>query len=262
MALRGQVWCGLAGKLKREKQTMKRAREVVIEDQVRDDDALELNVEATQLKRGKTKATAGKPDENRIIIPEMKTGIVQLTVQGISPMIVNKFSAKAEQMMVDKQTGQPKHKRAAKNPEEDYKGSLYPLPGKKNAYGFPAGGFKKAAVSACRYADNINMTYAKGAFHVLGDLIEIKCEDGPKMRRDVVRLNSGPKPVADIRYRGEFTKWSATITVHYNENAISPAMIVNLFNIAGFSVGVGEWRPEKSGSFGMFRVANSQTENA
>jgi hypothetical protein len=29
---------------------------------------------------------------------------------------------------------------------------------------------------------------------------------------------------------------------------------VNLFNVAGFAVGVGEWRPERDGSNGMFHV--------
>lgn len=30
--------------------------------------------------------------------------------------------------------------------------------------------------------------------------------------------------------------------------------IVNLFNVAGFACGVGEWRPSKDGSFGTFHV--------
>ena len=97
------------------------------------------------------------------------------------------------------------------------------------------------------------MTFAKGAFHVLGDLLEIKGSK-PKMREDIVRLNSGPKPVADIRYRAEFEKWSVEIPVRFNQSAITPEIITNLFNIAGFSVGIGEWRPEKNGAFGMFEV--------
>jgi hypothetical protein len=30
--------------------------------------------------------------------------------------------------------------------------------------------------------------------------------------------------------------------------------VVNLFQLAGFSVGVGEWRPEKNGAFGCFTL--------
>jgi hypothetical protein len=197
-----------------------------------------------------------KPNGNgvsTITIPDLKTGMLVLTVTGTTPLICHKFSTKSKEMMRAKQAGEAKHKKAPKNPEEEFQACLYPMPGKKESYGFPASGFKKAAVSACRYADGINMTFAKGAFHVVGDLLEIKGSK-PKMREDIVRLNSGPKPVADIRYRAEFDKWAVEIPVRFNSAAITPSMIVNLFNIAGFSVGIGEWRPEKSGSFGMFEI--------
>jgi hypothetical protein len=32
---------------------------------------------------------------------------------------------------------------------------------------------------------------------------------------------------------------------------------VNLFNTAGFGVGIGEWRSEKDGQHGMFHVATT-----
>lgn len=59
---------------------------------------------------------------------------------------------------------------------------------------------------------------------------------------------------ADIRYRGEFPEWSTEITLRYNANVLSPEQVANLFNVAGFAVGVGEWRPQRDGSFGMFHV--------
>lgn len=60
--------------------------------------------------------------------------------------------------------------------------------------------------------------------------------------------------VADIRYRCEFKEWSAVVKIRYNASVLSEAQIRNLFNVAGFGVGIGEWRPEKDGSFGMFHV--------
>ena len=67
----------------------------------------------------------------------------------------------------------------------------------------------------------------------------------------MVRIGMG---VADLRYRGEFKQWSTTLNIRYNANVMSMEQIVNLFNIGGFSCGVGEWRPEKGGSNGMFHV--------
>jgi hypothetical protein len=110
--------------------------------------------------------------------------------------------------------------------------------------------FKAAAVGACRFTDGLKMTEARGAFHVDGELAKIEGE--PTMREDMVRVGMG---TADIRYRGEFQSWRTTLEISYNADAISIGMIVNLFNLAGFGVGVGEWRPEKDGSYGRFHVA-------
>jgi hypothetical protein len=42
--------------------------------------------------------------------------------------------------------------------------------------------------------------------------------------------------------------------VRHNPNVLSVEQIINLFNVAGFAIGVGEWRPQKDGSNGMFHV--------
>lgn len=94
-----------------------------------------------------------------------------------------------------------------------------------------------------------NLVSMYGAFHIDGEFVEIK--GVPEMREDMVRVGMG---VADIRYRGEFKEWSATFQVKYNASAISLEQLVNLFNLGGFACGLGEWRPEKGGAFGMYHV--------
>jgi hypothetical protein len=59
---------------------------------------------------------------------------------------------------------------------------------------------------------------------------------------------------ADLRYRAEFKKWKTTLTIRYNSRAISAEQITNMFQNAGFAIGVGEWRPQKDGRNGMFHV--------
>jgi hypothetical protein len=87
-----------------------------------------------------------------------------------------------------------------------------------------------------------------------GELVRIVGE--PSMREDMVRL---PSRVADIRHRGEFKDWSATITLQVNTSSLSVEQLANLFLIAGFAVGVGEWRPERNGQYGRFEVGGIQT---
>jgi len=61
---------------------------------------------------------------------------MKLTLIGDSPLITHQWSAKAKKMMLDKQMKKATGAREAKNPEQDYKDSLYVHP--DGGYGFPA----------------------------------------------------------------------------------------------------------------------------
>lgn len=175
--------------------------------------------------------------------------IVQLRIFGKSPLICHRWSEKARKEMLAKQTGKTKVKEF-KNPEEDYRQSLYELPS-EDGYGFPAVAFKNAMVRAATSLD-LTMVQARQMFFVIadeGDLVRIEGE--PRMREDMVRLNG---KTADIRYRGEFREWSATLSIQYNARLVSDEQVANLVQLAGFSVGVGEWRPERNGHFGCFTL--------
>jgi len=184
-----------------------------------------------------------------VALAPLEIKAMKLKLVGDAPLICHAWSQKAKQEMLDKQMGKAgaAKKKKAKDPEQDFKDSLYVHP--DGGHGFPAVAFKAAAVSACRQG-SLKMTVVRGAFHVVGELVKI---DGkPTMREDMVRVGSG---VADIRYRGEFKTWSCELVIRYN-NTLSAEQIVSLFEVAGFSVGIGEWRPEKSptGGYGLFHV--------
>ena len=190
------------------------------------------------------------PVEEQLVIALKPLNIQRLKIRlvGDSSLICNRWSEKAKKMILDKQMKKAKSAKEAKNPKEQYRESLYKLPQGKD-YGFPAIGFKNAAVSACSHIDGITKVLSRGAFHVIGELVKI--EGTPRMREDMVKIGMG---IADIRYRGEFAKWACTIEIRYNANVLSAEQIVNLFNTAGFAIGIGEWRPERDGSYGMFHV--------
>lgn len=206
--------------------------------------------------------TAPKPAATEpltISIPRINVQHLKIVVVGDSPLICHAWSEKAKRQMLDKQMKKAKSAKAAKDPVADFCESLYWLSPKpatpteadvaQGTFGFPCVAFKAAAVGACRFSDGIKMTEARGAFHVVGEFAEI---DGtPTPREDMVRIAMG---TADIRFRGEFKTWMTELTVDYNASVLSPEQIVNLFNLAGFGVGVGEWRPEKDGSYGRFHV--------
>lgn len=188
-----------------------------------------------------------KTTEQAITLPALNIQYLKLRLRGDSPLICHAWSEKAKRQMLDKQMKKAKQAQTAKDPEADYQESLYKHP--DGGYGFPSVAFKAAAVDACSSIAGVTKVEARGAFHIIGDMLKIEGEPSP--REDMVRVGMG---AADIRYRGEFREWSVEITLRYNANVLSPEQIANLFNTAGFAVGVGEWRPQRDGSFGMFHV--------
>lgn len=212
-------------------------------------------------------------DENgaKIInIPEIQIKEANVTIVGDSPLIINKFSEKAKREILDKQMKKAKKQKDAKIPFYNFVQSLHwvtPMPDFENKteeeiekifdeaiqkgakFGFPSVGIKQSAISSA-YRGGLakNKVSLQGAFHIKGELAVI--EGDLRMREDFVRIPMGG---ADIVYRGEFKEgWKSTFTVLYDAGTISLEQIVQMINLGGFSVGIGEWRVEKGGNFGMF----------
>lgn len=183
-----------------------------------------------------------------ILIPPLRTAIMELWVIGKSPLIVHAWSKEARDDMLRKQMGLPTQRKRPKNPQQQIDASFYHCD--DGAYGIHASAFKQAAVGACRFVD-AKMTEARGMFFVLGRIVPIYGAD-PVPREDMVRLNGS---TADIRYRPMFEDWACKLVIEYDASVTSPDQLANLFNRAGMAPGIGEWRPEKNGDFGRFRVA-------
>lgn len=211
----------------------------------------------------------------KIEVTELKPIVMEtrvIRIVGDSPLIMHKWSEKAKRMMLDNQTGKQKTKgHEIKNPVGDFIESMYWMteePTDKSEegfekavsegarWGFPATAIKKATCSAgYRNGFMPDKVTAYGTFFIKGygpdQCVEIKgCV--PHIREDMVRVGIAQP---DIRFRGQFDEWYADIEVSYNKNGtISFEQIVNMINLSGFSCGIGEWRPEKGGNFGMYHV--------
>jgi len=58
-----------------------------------------------------------------------------------------------------------------------------------------------------------------------------------------------------MAYRPRFIDWSAQFSIAYDESILDEADIILSMQNAGSFVGIGGFRPEKSGTFGRFEVA-------
>jgi hypothetical protein len=183
---------------------------------------------------------------------------VLIPIVGTAPLIVHRFSEKSKRVMLDAQQGK-KRLKEVRDPQAEYQACFYRLA--DGAPGFPSVAFKSACVSAGRmFGKDLPMTLIRQAVLVVGRLgtdgMMLTAIDGePSMREDVVRIGQG---TSDLRYRAQFTAWSAVLEVVFAHSAVSLESVLALVDAAGASVGVGEWRPEKKGDSGTFEIDLSQ----
>lgn len=192
-----------------------------------------------------------------IIIQPIKKGILNVKVGAIegSTLISHRLTDEAVSKFMGREVGKTT-KKELRDYDAEYNSCFYLTEDKK--YGFPSGGFLASMLDAC-VALGIAKTQIKRSVRLLGDIYELKFKKVNK-RIDHPR-RSGRNSTPDTRYRPEFVDWSCNLIIQYDMNQISPDQIINLINQAGFSSGIGDWRPsapKSSGSHGMFKVLKTE----
>lgn len=214
----------------------------------------------------------------KIVVPELEIKKAEFHIVGDSPLISHAWSKKAKEMMLARQVAPKSKKKDPRNPEQDFRQSLYYVEGGPDVpldeclFGIPAIAFKAAAVDACSQIDKLTKVFTRSVFHI-GDtsdaeelltitpvgphgLLEQSHRspgNGMPIRLEsTVRVGMG---TADLRYRGFFKKWGTRFNIRYSSGAVSLEQLVVLMNTAGFGVGVGDYRPAKTGTYGTFHVA-------
>jgi len=212
---------------------------------------------------------------NVITVPEICLERHTIYVIGNSSLIVHAFPEKARKEMLEKQMKTARAAKVARDPYREVEASRYLLPDGRD--GFPAVGFKAAAVTACTsLGRDVTKVAARQAFRVEGIAMTadgvldgsavrtalVPLVAGPhRIREDVTRL-SGPGRAADMRYRPEFYPWGAELSVVINPAVISIGQLLNMFQAAGHGVGIGDYRPERDGDCGTFDIVQEGEFNA
>ncbi len=188
----------------------------------------------------------------QIQIDQIGVETLRIPIVGTSPLVVHRFSEKAKRQMLDNMQGR-KSPKERKDPTAEYEAAFYRFP--DGAYGFPAIAFKSATIGGGRYYGSLTMTelrqylFFQGRFGVDGQQL-VPIVGDPRMREDVVRVGRG----TDLRYRPEFADWTAVLQVKYVKSALTRGSVLSLVDAGGLGIGVGEWRPEKRGEFGTYRI--------
>lgn len=192
----------------------------------------------------------------RISRPNIRT--LKLKITGTAPYLQCRFPAKAmaairaKQEAGDKALAGKRAIRKARDFKADFLGSMHKMG--KDKYGIPASAFRQAAISACRLV-GFKMTIAKLSIFIVADGYDVVDQtplvgiSGTPEYHEMIGRNADGG--VDLRVRAIWKKWSAVVTVQFDEDQFSAADVVNLFYRIGQQVGIGEGRPDSKNSAGM-----------
>jgi len=195
--------------------------------------------------------------------------LVTVRLVGVSPLITHKWSEKAKRQIREKQQeGKKTKNRELREPEQEAKDATYWCDEACTIPGVPAVAIKAAVIEAAHNDLGFPKTLLRKSMFIYpmgrdvviplestnGNPVKSKAVNKPiegQMTEDVVRVGQGS---TDLRYRPYFFDWAVTTSWEIDADLLQVQDMITLLDRAGFGVGVCEWRPEKGGEYGRFRV--------
>lgn len=209
--------------------------------------------------------------EKSLSIKPPRFGLATFYIEGLSPLVIHRFSAKTKAEMKQKmETGKAassKKNREAKSTDVLYEESKYVS--NDGWDGFHAAAVRNAMISACRLV-GFKMTLAKMSIFVEADgwdkfepqipLIRI---DGKSVKQeDMARVETGQPYVC---VRAAYHGWKAKVKIRWDLDQFTVEDMANLLMRVGMQIGIGEGRPDSKNSagqgWGLFQLKKFENEN-
>lgn len=184
---------------------------------------------------------------------------INIEIRGTSPLLIHRFGDHAEQakatrrMQVD--SADPRAE-ATKNAYIAKDGTFY-----FSAFAIPNAMGSAGSNHKMRGSRKTLRFVVPSAVRMSSDTVTILNGAGPAQDFEVDgRPVTIPATKGRImRYRPRFDCWGAQFTLQINDAMISLEDAHRLLTEAGESIGIGDFRPEKRGPFGTFRVTKFET---
>ena len=132
----------------------------------------------------------------------------------------------------------------------------------KNArFGFHVGGLKNALADT---AYDLKLIKKKDVIY--GSVFFVNCEHDKIYGTPCVPIVNNAPPImrtdclstfssgADMRYRPQFDTWEMDLVLQFNPDIIDKKTLAQLLNYAGVMKGLGEYRAQKGGNWGGFKI--------
>ena len=181
-----------------------------------------------------------KVKETAVVISAPNFQTVDVLLQGTAPLVVERFSKKAELMakMAEGKSSGSKKVRDARDYDKEAEDARYRSV--ENWEGMNAAAFRAGMISACRLV-GFKMTLAKLSTFVVADGLDLK--DGIPL----IRIYGGSETytahtrnatgVVDVRSRPMYREWATRLRVRFDSDQFTTQDIYNLISRVGLQVG-------------------------
>lgn len=205
--------------------------------------------------------------EESCVISPPKFGVVDFIIEGTAPLVVERFSKKAELMakMAEGQSAKNKKERSARDYDKECEEARYRS--SDGWEGMNAAAYRAAMISACRLV-GFKMTLAKLSAFIEADGFDVN--DGVPLVRiygdshTYTAHTRNATGVVDVRSRPMYRAWAAKLRVRFDTDQFRMTDVLNLVSRCGMQVGIGAGRPDSKASagcgFGLFQVVPSNRE--
>lgn len=204
-----------------------------------------------------------KKKNDVIEVKKLDESAMSVKIIGMTPYLYHSISNKSAQELlmptvksrraIDRKST-PKH-----IVPEEYLNSTYRNPRSDDTYLYLPGRQIKGAMRQAAF-DSPGTASKAG----IGRLLWVEPEEAsmygvPQIHMSTVRM-SGPARTPDIRTRAVLPEWCAELVISYFKPHLTPKVVMTLLSNAGLVMGVGDWRPEKGGTYGRFSIVSTDKE--
>jgi len=229
----------------------------------------------------KTKKTKVTPKRNTFkeTTVSQTTVIVDLTLEGRTPLLMDRFTPEARDALLKKSSSV--HKGEPPTPREAATKALYL--DSENRPIFPAHNMLQGIMAAGKYhkvglmkVTNAKTSLVPAAVYITQMECPVLTKNGgpdwghysaldPQHTIWEVEESKAINPkinVPVIKWRPRFDQWRVNIILELDTTVLSLDMMRRVVDDFGSKIGVGSWRPECKGVFGRARVVRWEVEEA
>lgn len=170
-----------------------------------------------------------------------------VTITGVTPLLINRFHEQAQ----EEATTHVHTRREASTPLEDATMRLY-----QNSHGpyFPGENIRQAIINAAgrtKIGRRSATTDVAASLFVLPYEVLITPKEWVVDARPVVNPTTRGR---SLRYRPRFDQWAMAFQLQVDTDLVDINTVRKILDDAGNYVGLGDYRPQRKGPHGRFRV--------